>query len=318
MNSKLSNRKTSTLLALVVMFFWGSLFPMIKIGYRVFDINTASVGSILLFAGIRFVICGILMTGFASVRERKLCVPDRNTLPAILLVALFAYALHYTCTYIGLSHMESSKAALIKQLGTLFVVCFAFLFRKEDRFTFVKLLCGLLGFASIIVVNLKGLRFDFQLWDLLLIGAAVCSVLSTVLCKNAYDPAAHAAREASLNPLTVTAWAQLLGGIGLLAVGMVMGGRIGRFDFSSLLTLCYICLASCIGYTLWNVLLKYNDMSRLNIIKFSEPIFSALCSWVLLGENIWRIPYIAAFILQGIGMLIVSGVIRLPKKGDMK
>jgi len=305
MNGKLSNPKVAALYALIVMFFWGSLFPMIKIGYRAFAVDTGSVASILLFAGIRFVICGILLIVFSSRKERKIVQPSRNSLTAVLLVALFAYALHYTCTYVGLSHMESSKAALIKQLGTLFVVCFAFLFRKEDKFTFEKLLCGILGFASIIVVNLKGLQFSFQPYDLLLIGAAFCSVMSTILSKNAYD---HS------DPLIITSWAQLLGGSVLLIVGLLMGGRIGRVDFRSILVLSYICLASCIGYALWNVLLKYNDMSRLNIVKFSEPIFSAICSWALLGESIWRINYLAAFVLQCIGILIVSGNLKLRKQ----
>lgn len=304
-SNKLSNRKTSSLLALVVMFFWGSLFPMIKIGYRVFAIDTKSVSSILLFAGIRFVICGILLIAFVSRNEKKIVLPTRKAYSAISLVALFAYALHYTCQYIGVSHMESAKAALIKQLGTLFVVCFAFLFRKEDKFTTEKLLCGVIGFASIIVVNLKGLQFSFQPYDLLLIGAAVCSVLSTVLSKNAFD---------CLDPLVVTSWAQLLGGAILLTVGLLMGGRIGQTDLVSVMVMCYICLASCIGYALWNVLLKHNDMSNLSIVKFSEPIFSAICSWILLAENIWKVNYLLSFVLQCTGMMLVSGIIRIRKK----
>jgi drug/metabolite transporter (DMT)-like permease len=39
--------------------------------------------------------------------------------------------LHYAFTYIGLSSTDSSKTALIKQLGSLIYVCFAFLFFKN-------------------------------------------------------------------------------------------------------------------------------------------------------------------------------------------
>ena len=59
--SLLRNPLSSTLLALLVMFFWGSLFPMIKIGYNAFGVDTSNVASILLFAGLRFLLCGAVL-----------------------------------------------------------------------------------------------------------------------------------------------------------------------------------------------------------------------------------------------------------------
>lgn len=301
------NKKSSTLLALLVMFFWGSLFPMIKIGYQAFGVNTSSVPSILLFAGMRFVLCGGAFMVVIALRGRKigksngLSLPDKSALVSILAIALTAYVLHYTCTYVGISHLESSKTAIIKQIGTLFIICFAFLFRKEDRFTVAKMIGGILGFASILVVNLNNLKFSISIWDILIMCASFCSVASMVFSKNAYDH--H-------DPIFITAWAQLIGGIVLLIIGLTAGGSFGKFDIMSVLVIIYMCFASSMGYGLWNMLMKHNDMSRLNTIKFTETLFSAVCSWVILGENIFRWEYLVSFLLVCLGIMIGNGTLK--------
>ena len=47
-------------------------------------------------------------------------------------------------------------------------------------------------------------------------------------------------------------------------------------------------------------------MSRLNVIKFAETLFSALCSWALLGENVFRLSYLFSFLLVCAGILICN------------
>ena len=49
------------LLSLVVMALWGSLFPMVKIGYSTFNIEPTSTPHILMFAAVRFTVCGALL-----------------------------------------------------------------------------------------------------------------------------------------------------------------------------------------------------------------------------------------------------------------
>ncbi|MBQ8742298.1 MAG: hypothetical protein IJZ03_02890 [Clostridia bacterium] len=59
------NIKVKTiLLSLLVMALWGSLFPCVKIGYAAFNINANSVADILMFAAMRFAICGALVCIF--------------------------------------------------------------------------------------------------------------------------------------------------------------------------------------------------------------------------------------------------------------
>ena len=301
MKSLLKGKVSSVLLTVLTMFFWGSLFPVIKCGYQAFSVDTSYIPSILLFAGIRFVLCGAVMLGFAANKMKKWILPDKKSLPPILLVALFGYILHYAFQYVGVSHLDGSKTAILKQTGSLFIVCFAFLFRKEDHFSVYKLLGGLMGFFSILIVSLDHFSFSVSPYDLLILAASFASVASTIFSKNAYD---------TLDPIYVTAWAQFLGGAVLTILGAGMGGTIGPIRPASVGVMAYMIFASCAGYGLWNSLLKYNDISKMNTIKFSEMLFSAICSWILLGENIFRLEYIFSFLLVCGGIVISSGLIR--------
>lgn len=63
MNKKinLTDIRVVMFLAGVCCFLWGSATPAIKTGYRLFQIDSADTSSILLFAGTRFFLAGILV-----------------------------------------------------------------------------------------------------------------------------------------------------------------------------------------------------------------------------------------------------------------
>lgn len=53
------SKNMSVFYALLVMLLWGTLFPMVKLGYGAY--NVVTTGDILFFAGIRFSICGAVI-----------------------------------------------------------------------------------------------------------------------------------------------------------------------------------------------------------------------------------------------------------------
>ena len=72
MNATVSKLWKNICLPLVPMIFWGSLFPMIKVGYRAFAIDSTSVPDILMFAALRFLVCGALVSGIAFFRKESI------------------------------------------------------------------------------------------------------------------------------------------------------------------------------------------------------------------------------------------------------
>lgn len=289
------SKSKTIILALIVMALWGSLFPCVKLGYAAFGIDSATIPDIIMFAGMRFLLCGGVVSAIALIKRDKLAAPKGKNLLAIVFIGLFSIVLHYICTYVGLAFTDSSKTALIKQLGSLLYVCFAFIFIKSEKFSVYKIVGGIVGFCGIIAINLSSAGVSFSVGDILIIGASVCSVVSGILSKNI---------AANNSPFSMTGISQLTGGIILVVISLFMGGRILTFTPSSALVFAYICTASTVGYTLWNYILKTASLSKMFIIKFAEPLFACIFSAALLGENIWKLQYLAAFILISLGIML--------------
>lgn len=289
------NKRGATLSALLTMLLWGSLFPMVKLGFTAYGVD--GTADILLFAGIRFSICGALICLFAAVRNKESYKAVGGSILPILLSGVFAIILHYSFTYLGLELTDSSKTALIKQVGALLYICFSFLFIKEDRPTLQKLIAAAVGFLGIIALNIDKNGFSFFVGDALILGASLCTVFSNVISKKVFVRVA---------PITATGISQLFGGAVLLIVGLCMGGRVHFPPDASLLIMVYICAASIVSYCLWFGIVKNGELSRLFIIKFTEPVFACVFGALILKENILKLQYLIAFLLISGGVLIAN------------
>lgn len=276
------------------MALWGSLFPVVKIGYKAFSIDTQSVPSILMFAGTRFTICGLVICAISYLKKDKIETPKRKTIGAFMLIGLFSIILHYGFSYIGLSLTDSSKTAIIKQLGALIYVCFAFLFFKNETFNVWKIVGAIVGFLGIIAINIGEGGIYFSVGDMLIIASSFCTVASGVISKKILT---------SNSPFWLTGISQLSGGIILMLASLVMGAELLTFDMSSFAVFAYICTASIISYLLWNYILKTSDLSNMFIIKFAEPLFACVFGAMLLGENVLKWQYLLAFILISTGIV---------------
>jgi len=283
--------------ALLVCALWGSLYAFIKLGYSAFGVRAGDIPSVLLFAGSRFIISGAVMVAAVSVKERKISPPTGKRLVYSVVTGTLSVAFHYALTYIALSLTSAGKVAVIKQVGFLLLPCFAFLFRKEDKLSHCKIIGAVLGFAAIVVINLEGMSFAFSLGDWLVLAASFCTAASTVVAKKAYE---------SCSPGHILAYGQLWGGILLAASGAFCGGSVSPAGLSSFGVLTYICFASVLSYMLWENLLKYNEMSRMSVIKSWEPIFAMLFSAMLMQENIMRPENVIAVVMVIAAVIIAE------------
>ena len=242
------NKKTlgarNILLAIIVMMLWGSLYPFVKIGYEAFSISSSDIPSILMFAGTRFTFCGVVICAISLLKKDKIEAPRGKSICMFLLIGLFSIILHYTFTYIGLSSTDSSKTALIKQLGELLYVCFAFLFFKSEKFSTWKIIGAIVGFSGIIAINFNpGVGLSFSSGDVLIVLASVCAVVSNILSKKTV---------ATNSPFWITGISQLFGGVVLVIVALILGADMISLTLKSCFVLLYICTASIVAYILWN------------------------------------------------------------------
>lgn len=277
--------------ALLVMAIWGSLYPAIKIGYTSFNINAESIPDILMFAGIRFLISGIAVS--FALRNDK--INDRSDIKYILLAGIFSIVLQYAFVYIGLSVSDGSKASIIKQVGILVYVCFAFLFIRNEKFSIYKILGALIGFAGIAVMGTGGGGFEFSVGDIMIILSSLCMVTANIIIKVKLD---------GVSSFTITGISQFVGGAVLIVCAFLMGAKMPVFNLRAFGVFAYICIASNVAYILWYNIIKKNNLSNLFIIKFAEPLFACMFSAILLGEDIFKIQYLIAFILVSSGIML--------------
>ena len=296
-NQKSKSGLLPLLTALLVMALWGSLFPMVKIGFSTLGIDSASVPSILLFAGIRFTLCGAVTLGISAAKRDRIGENKGSIISSVLLIGLFSIVLHYAFTYIGLTSTDSSKTALIKQIGSLAYVCAAPLFFKDERITWRKLVGAAVGFLGILAINYTGNGISFSLGDILILLASACTVVSSIINKRVAG---------KTSAFIITGVSQLSGGVVLIGAALILGGASMSLSPEGIAAFAYICTASTIAYLLWNYVLRSGSLSKLFIIKFAEPLFACVFGALLLGENIFKLQYLLAFLLISAGILLAS------------
>ena len=285
--------------AMICCFLWGSAFPCIKTGYRLFHIAGDDTASQILFAGCRFTIAGMMVIAFSSVSKRKIVTPKSPGRIAIL--SAFQTIIQYLFFYIGLAHTTGVKSSIITGAGTFLTLFVCSLGFRQEKLTTRKIIGSLLGFVGIIIVNLsgKGLDFDFSLLGegFVFIAAFSSAMASGYIKKFSKDS----------DVVMLSGYQFFFGGIIMATIGTVMGGTLNGFSAKAVVLLLYMGFISAMAYTLWGILLKYNDVSKVSTCKFMNPIFGVVLSFILLRENNtigWQM--FVALLLVSVGIFIVN------------
>ena len=286
--------------ALICCMLWGSAFPCVKVGYGLFGVDTSSYSSLILFAGIRFTLAGVLVLAFGSALQRKFLLPKRKNIWRVAVVALFQTAMQYTFFYIGLANLTGVKSSVLNGLGVFFTIIAAcFIFRTE-RFTLIKLVGCILGFGGVLVMNLDGLNFEFSLTGegfIIFSGLSAATAAGFVKVFSKHE-----------NTTTLCGWQFFCGGLALVIIGAATGGSIRPTSGASFAMLFYLAFLSACAFTLQGYLLKYNPVSKVAVFKSTNPLFGALFSAIILGETEQLLHYttlIALALVCG-GILIIN------------
>ena len=288
-------------LALLCCFLWGSAAPSIKTGYRIFQIASDDVATVLLFAGIRFLLAGILAVVLGSFLQKKPLVPKSTSWGKIVLLAFIQTVLQYIFYYVGLAHASGVRSAIVNSTNTFCAILIAcFLFRQETL-TGKKILGCVLGFAGVVIVNLSGLATGSPMTFLgegFIFLSSVCYAFSSAFLKE------YSKEE---NPVALSGYQFILGSIIMIVIGLAMGGRLTVITPGGILLLVYMALISAVAYTVWGILLKYNPVSRITIFGFMNPVFSVILSAIILQEmGLLGPPVLLALVLVSLGIIVVN------------
>ncbi len=294
------------LIALFCCALWGSATPFIKTGYAL-SLPNNNVSSTILYAGIRFFIAGVLTVIIYSAARRKVLIPKPQNAGIILSVSLFQTVLQYLFFYIGLANTSGVKGTVLSGSTAFFAVLISSLIFKQEKLTVKKIIACILGFAGIIIVNLKGLDFNMNLLgDGFVIFSTVACAMSSVLVRN------FSKRE---DPVVISGYQFIAGGFVMAITGLAFGGKVVFPDFKSVAVLIYLAFLSAAAYSLWGLLLKYNPVSKVTIYSFTTPIFGVILSEIMLSAEDSNVNYLNLAITL---LLVCTGIILINYKKSEK
>ncbi len=304
--SKFSKPIVFVTLAILCCFLWGSAFPTVKTGYALFNIGADDSFSQILFAGVRFALAGILVLVIGCLMSKKLLLPKNKTqIGHIAVLGLFQTVLQYIMFYIGLAHTSGVKSSILVAVNVFMSLIMSALVFKMEKLTFQKTAGIVLGFAGVVIINLTSASslggFSIKGEGAILLSAFAYSVSSVLIKKYSQTD----------NPVMLSGWQFFAGGVFMIAVGLIAGGKFiiePSKIAKSLLILFYLAFISAVAYTVWGVLLKYNPVSNVAVMGFMNPVFGVLLSAVILGETAEAFSFknLISLLLVCVGIFIVN------------
>ncbi len=278
------DRRFTVLAFVLLVIFWGSAFPAIKIalGYA----------PPVLFAGLRTLLCGLVMMAAAAIWGGK--VDLRRNWPVLALLALFNVVLFMGLQSFAILYLPSGLAAVLIYLQPILVGLLAWLMLGEPLSP-AKLIGLFLGFSGVVTVSTGSLFGTMPPLGIAFgVATALFWALGTVYFKQAQE---------RVSTLWSVAAPFLMGGVFLTALGLIAEpwseiSWTGAFVASWL----YVALVgTAAAWVLWLGLVRAGEASRVAAYIFFVPLTAVLLGVLFLGEALSPSLLIGA-------ALVVSGI----------
>ena len=295
------NGKYKSLLAIFCAFGWSLAYPLIKMGYREFQIAAGDLGGKILFAGIRFLFAGLLVSCFCCLRKKKLELENRNDLWWLILLAIVNTTLHYMFAYIGLGYNPSARSTILDSMGGFFLIILSTILFSDDKLSVSKIMGCVLGIAGVVAINLQPgealfANITFRGDGMILLNAS-CGALGGVITR---------ITSKKMNMMPATGLSMMIGGALLLTIGFVIGtDGSWRFTISGALVLTALIMISAVCFAVYNELLSYHPISKIAIYNALIPVLGVIFSALLLKEELkWQ--YAIAVMMVACGIYLVN------------
>ncbi|WP_178025066.1 DMT family transporter [uncultured Paenibacillus sp.] len=272
-------------LLLLTTFLMGTAYPVAKLGMM----HTTP----LMLMGIRFLFAGGLLALFSAKKPQP---KGARAWLQIVLLGLFQSVGVMGFTAYSMRWITSGESAIISSTSPLMLLVWGALIGTAYR---VRQWIGVaIGFIGVVITF--GLHMSLDPGTVFAFAGAVCFTVATLII-NRIGPA--------FDKRVLAAYQMLAGGIVLLIFSFA--GEKPAFELniaSGLVIVWMVLFCSIIQFTLWFYLLSHSDPGKTSSFLFLVPIFSVLCSWLLLGEHIdWYVYAGGALTCAGIFLVNWQG-----------
>ncbi len=287
---------STTVLAIFACLLWATPFTAIKIGLK----HTSP----LQFAGIRFVLSGLLILPFIVNLKSKISIL-KTRWKFVLWVALLQTTLLYGLFYTGVNYVPGALGAMLIGAQPLFAAIMAHVMLHNDKMSWKKIFAIVLGMCGMCIISLG--RSDFILSTTIPLGVGIL-ILNNIVGSTGNVIVSRDIKD--MPPHILASFSMIIGGMGLLLASVFLeeASWTVHFPIEYWLSLAWLAVVSALAITIWFSLLQRPNVkvSNLNTWKFIIPIFGAFLSWAILPNENPDLVSITGMIVISCSLLIVN------------
>lgn len=254
---------------IVCALLWGSAFPGLKFVFHKW--GEMAFNERLIFAGIRFIIAGVLIFLFLW-KTNPVAKIKKANLKWLLLFTVTQTFFQYILFYTGLQLTNGVLASLISSTGSFWWVLLTPIFHKTPYPNYKRwILLIVAGIGIFIAIGLPE-EGASNPW----IGSSILlmSTLTGILAILCLRPLKE-----TLDPVTSTGFSLLAGGIALFICGSSALPSIPIFfEPSILIVILYLAFVSATAFSLWNSLVENYSANVLAGYRFLIPLAGMILS----------------------------------------
>ena len=274
----------------IVYVVWGSTYLAIRV-----MVETVPP---LLGAGARFLVAGAVMLGVLSLHRSVR--PTRAQLLSALLVGILLPGANAVVT-VAEQEVPSNVAALLIGSIPLWVI----LMRRAagETVSRASIAAVLVGFAGVALLVRPGEQSE---------GASLLALAACVICAVMWASGSFISPRLKLprDPLVASGWQMLLGGLVIVAAGVVAGELPQvdpeAFSLRSVVALLYLVVfGSWLAFTAYAWLLQNAPISRVATYAYVNPVVAIVLGWLILDELITPVTLVGAAIIVASVALVI-------------
>jgi drug/metabolite transporter (DMT)-like permease len=281
-----------------VCVIWGTTYLVIRIG----------VGHLppMLFAGIRWVIAGVIFITVLKWRGKAL--PKANEIIHLAIVGLALLGFANGLVVWAEQWIPSGLTALLLTTVPFFMVGLESLLPKGPKLNATILTGLVMGLAGVCLIFGEDIKYlsdpDNLIGVFALLGAVFFWSLGSLYSKYV---------KVDVHPLMGASFQMLIAGIFLSVIGISIG-ELPRlsFEINGLLSLAYLIIfGSFVGYASYIYALAKLPLSLVSTFAYINPVIALFLGWIILDEKLnFQIAIAAAVIIAGV-FIVKQGVARL-------
>jgi drug/metabolite transporter (DMT)-like permease len=262
-----AERRWATIAMLFNVVAWGMSWVNVRAVLP--EVGSGQLGAM------RYLIASAVMLVIWLCRGHPL--PARSDLPGVAMLGLFGFCLYNLGINYGERTVNAGTGSMLISCIPVLVILLGVLSGREKVGLIATLGIGLSMVGVVVTAAGSEAGLTFNLGSLLILGAALCAAIQTLISKSLTR------RYAAVD---VTTWAIWLGTLGLLPFSHDLSGTAARLSGLGWVHLIFLgVVPAALCYTIWSWVLARLPITTVMSAVYAIPLFSLLFGWLILGEN---------------------------------